>query len=60
MPYYEVANLMTVTMMNMIDEMPCAYGTLRTTAVRIWHKVSYRATQRSAAPIFDYPIHQIL
>ena len=29
MPYYEVANLVTVTETNMIDEMPCAYGTLR-------------------------------
>jgi len=47
MPYYEVANLVTVTKMNMIDEMPCAYGTLRTTALRIWHKVSSRAAQRS-------------
>jgi len=28
MPYYEVANLVTVTKTNMIDEMPCAYGTL--------------------------------
>jgi len=27
MPYYKVANLSTVTMTNMIDEMPCAYGT---------------------------------
>jgi len=29
MPYYEVANLVTVTKTNMIDKMPCAYGTLR-------------------------------
>jgi len=28
MPYYEVANLVTVTKTNLIDEMPCAYGTL--------------------------------
>jgi len=28
MPYYEVANHMTVTKTNMRDEMPCAYGTL--------------------------------
>ena len=33
MPYYEVVNLVTVTKMNMIDEMPCAYETLRTTAL---------------------------
>ena len=28
MPYYVVANLVTVTKTNMIDEMPCGYGTL--------------------------------
>ena len=28
MPYYDDANLVTVTMTNMIDEMPCGYGTL--------------------------------
>jgi len=28
MPYYEVANPVTVTKTNMIDEMPCACGTL--------------------------------
>jgi len=26
MPYYEVANLVTVTKINMMDEMACAYG----------------------------------
>jgi len=46
-PYHNVANLVTVTKMNMIDEMPSGYGTLRTTAVRIWHPVSCRAAQRS-------------
>jgi hypothetical protein len=30
MPYYAVANLVTVTKTIMIDEMPCGYGTLRT------------------------------
>ena len=54
MPYHEVANLVSVTNTNMIDEMPCAYGTLRTTALRIWHQVS-----RRAAPKFDYPNSQI-
>jgi len=29
MTYYEVATLVTVTKTNMIDEIPCAYGTLR-------------------------------
>jgi len=48
MPYYEVANLVTVTKTKMIYEIPCAqYGTLRTTALRIWHRVSHRAAQRS-------------
>jgi len=47
MPYYEVVNLGTVTKTNMIDEMPCAYGTLRTTSLRIWHQVLRRAAQRS-------------
>jgi len=28
MLYYEAANLVTVTKMNMIYELPCAYGTL--------------------------------
>jgi len=28
MPYYEVVNLVTVRKTNMIDQMPCAYGTL--------------------------------
>jgi len=28
MPYYEVANLVTVTKKNMIEDMLCAYGTL--------------------------------
>jgi len=50
MPYYDVANLVTVTKTNMIDEMPCDYGTLRTTGVRIRHQVSRRAcTEVSAA-----------
>jgi hypothetical protein len=42
MPYYDVANLVTVT-----DEMPCGDGTLRTTAAEIQHQVSRRAAQRS-------------
>ena len=47
MAYYEVANHVTVTQTNMIDEMPCAYGTLRTTVLRIRHQVFHRAGQRS-------------
>jgi len=51
MPYYDVANLVTVTKTNMIDEMPCGFGTLRTTGVRISHQVSHRAcAEVSAAP----------
>jgi hypothetical protein len=34
-----VANLMTVTKTNMINEMPCGYGTLITTCVGIWRQV---------------------
>ena len=40
MPYYDAANLVTVT-----DEMPC--GNVRTTAVRIRHQVSRCAAQQS-------------
>jgi len=47
MPYYDVANLVTVTNTNMIDEMPCGYGTLRTTGVGIRNQVSRRPAQRS-------------
>jgi len=47
MPYYDVANLVTVTKTNMIDEMPCGYGTPGTAAVRIRHRVSRRAAQWS-------------
>jgi hypothetical protein len=35
MAYYDEANHVTVTKTNIIDEMPCGYGTLRTTGVRI-------------------------
>jgi len=31
----------------MIHEMRCGYGTLRTTAVTIWHQVSHRPAQSS-------------
>ena len=34
MAYYDVANRVTQTKTNLIHEMPCGYGTLRTTAVR--------------------------
>jgi len=47
MPYCDVANLVNVTKTNMINEMPCGNGTLRTTGVRIWHQVSHRPAQRS-------------
>jgi len=51
MPYYDVANLVTKTKMNMINEMPCGCDTLWTTAVRIWHQVSRRAcAEVSVAP----------
>ena len=47
MPYYDVANHVTVTMTDMIDEMPCGFRSLRTTGVRIRHHVSSRPAQRS-------------
>jgi len=47
MLYYDVANLVTVRKISMIDEMPWGYGTLRTTGVRIRHQVSRRPAQRS-------------
>ena len=60
MPYCDVTNLVTVTKTNMIDEMPCGYGTLRTTAVRIRHQVSRRAcAEVSPAATIDYPNSQI-
>jgi len=40
MTYYDIVNLVTVTKTNMIDDMPCGCGTLRTTGVRIRHQVS--------------------
>jgi hypothetical protein len=47
MPYYNVANLVTVTKTNMIDEMPCGFGTFRNTGVRIRQQVHRRPAQRS-------------
>jgi len=41
MPYYEVANLVTVTKTNIIDEMPCAYGTLRVASGTIYILLMY-------------------
>jgi len=41
MPYYEVANLVTVTKTNMIDEMPRAYGTLRVASGPIYILLMY-------------------
>ena len=38
MPYYDVANLVTVTKTNLIHEMPCSYGTLRSTPVKYGNK----------------------
>jgi len=39
MPYYEVANIVTVTKTNMIDEMPCAYGTLHVASRQIQNNI---------------------
>jgi len=49
MVYYEVVNLVSITKTNMINEMPCGCGTLRTTAVRIRYHVSRRACAEVAA-----------
>jgi len=51
MPHYNVPNLLTVTKMNMIDRMPCSYGTLRTTTVRIWYQVSHRGCTGESATL---------
>jgi hypothetical protein len=40
--YDDVENVVTVEMTYMIDEMHCGYGTLRTTEVRMLHRVSQR------------------
>jgi len=73
MPYYEEANRVTLTKTNLIHQMRSGHGTIKTSAIRIWHKVSRRAAQKSqaalevsadlevlAAPKLDYPISQIL
>jgi len=51
MPYCDPANHVIVPKTNMIDEMPCGYGTLRTTGVRIWHQVSRRACGEVSAAL---------
>ena len=59
MQYYDVAKLMTITKTIMIHEMPCGYGTLKTTGVRIWHLVSRRAcAEVSAASNCNYTNYQ--
>jgi hypothetical protein len=52
MPYNDVANLVTVTMTNMIGEMPCGYGTPKATGVKIWHQVSHRACAAVSAALY--------
>jgi hypothetical protein len=60
MPYYDIANLVTVTKTNMINEMHCGYGMLATTGVGIQHPGSHRVCAVvSAAPKFHYPNIQI-
>jgi precorrin-6B methylase 2 len=44
-------NLVTVRKTNMINEIPCGCGTLRTTAVRIWHQVSRGACAEVSAAL---------
>ena len=42
---------MTLTKTNVIDEMTCDYGTLRTSSVRIWHQVSCRVCAEVSAAL---------
>ena len=41
MPYYEIANLVTVTKTNMTDEIHCAYGTLHVASGPIYILLMY-------------------
>jgi len=57
MPYYDITNLVTVTKMDMIDEMPCSYDTLRYyCGENTAPSLSQTCAKVSAAPEFDYPI----
>jgi hypothetical protein len=58
MQCYDVANLVTITKTNLIDEMPCGCGTLITTGVRIWHQISPRACAEisTALEVFYRPV----
>jgi hypothetical protein len=60
MPYYDVANIVSVTKTNMIKEMPCGYETLKTTSVKIWHQVSRRgcAAVSAGLEVFRRPSQQ--
>jgi hypothetical protein len=60
MPYYDIVNLVTVTKTNMIDEMPCGYGTLRAAGVRLRHQDSRLPALVSAASKINYPNCKIL
>jgi len=51
MEYYDVVNCVTVTKTNMINEMHCGYGPLRTTGVKIWHQVCHRASAEVSAAL---------
>lgn len=44
-------NLVTATNITMVDEMPCMYNTLKTTAVRIQHQVSSSAEPEASADL---------
>jgi hypothetical protein len=51
MRYHDVANLVTVTKTHMIDEMLCGYRTLKTTGVKISHRISRRACAAVSAAL---------
>jgi hypothetical protein len=49
MPYYDVSNCVTVSIINMTDKMSCCCGTLRTTGGRICHQDTRRACPEVSA-----------
>jgi hypothetical protein len=61
MPYYDLTNVGTVIKTNMVDEMPCGYGTLRNHCCEnMAPSLPQTCAMVSAAPQRDYLISQIL
>jgi hypothetical protein len=60
MPYYDVANLVTVIKTNIIDEMPCGYWNPKNHwCENTTPSLPQSCAVVSAAPKFDYPNSQI-